>query len=223
MQLTMTLIRDFVNKYSGLLVGIEGVDGSGKTVLSQALALGLEQAGYDNLVFTKEPGGTKFGLQLREILQYRKELLDPKAEYLLFASDRAQHFSELVIPSLQNGKIVISDRTGDSSIVYQGLGHGLDVEMIKCVNAWAMCDVRPDLILYLRVDAETAKSRMIKRGEEITVFERDHHSVKTIAGFDELFKDRDDVLVLDGTLPTADLAKIAVEKIMFLVKEKDLC
>lgn len=219
----MTLIRDFVNKYSGLLVGIEGVDGSGKTVLSQALALGLEQAGYDNLVFTKEPGGTKFGLQLREILQYRSDPLDPKAEYLLFASDRAQHFSELVIPSLQNGKIVISDRTGDSSIVYQGLGHGLDIEMIKQVNAWATCDHRPDLTLYLRVDAETASARVHKRAEDLTVFEREHQSAKTIAGFDELYKDREDVLVLDGKLPTADLAKIAVEKIILLAKEKDLC
>jgi dTMP kinase len=219
----MALIRSFVNKFTGLLIGIEGADGSGKTIFSQTLAKVLAENGCET-VLTKEPGGTKFGVKIREILQYMSDPLTAKSEYLLFAADRAQHFVELVIPSLQSGKIVLSDRTGDSSIVYQGYGRGLDVDMIKNVNKWAMCDIAPDLIIYLKIDAQTANNRVHKRAEDLTRFELEHEEFinKTIHGFDKLYANQENVLTLDGRLAVVDLVESAAGKILDIVKRKKI-
>lgn len=206
---------------NGLLIGIEGIDGSGKTVFSQNLAQVLQQHAIQT-VLTKEPGGTNFGLKLRQILQYRDDIgvLDSKAEYLLFAADRAQHFTQIVIPSLKMGKVVISDRTCDSSLVYQGFGRGLDCSMIKQINSWAMCNIKPDLIIYLKIDLQIAKNRIGIRAEKLTAFEQagDNFMQRVINGFNELYQDRSDVLVLDGSLPTVDLVAQASQVILRLIK-----
>lgn len=208
---------------NGLLVGIEGVDGSGKTALAQGLALSLQLV-LPKVILTKEPGGTNFGQQLRSILQYRTESLCAKAEYLLFAADRAQHFAQLVIPNLQEGGVVISDRTGDSSVVYQGYGRGLEVGMIKQINQWATCNLKPDLIIYLKVDLATMQERIAKRAERPTVFEQERveFTQKLIAGFDQLYAHQRGVLILDGKLPTNSLVAIAYEQVVDLAKEKGL-
>lgn len=206
---------------NGLLIGIEGIDGCGKSTLAQALAQALSQHNLTPIL-TREPGGTKFGLQLRQILQYRDELcaLDPKAEFLLFAADRAQHFTQLVIPSLQQGKIVISDRTCDSSLIYQGVGRGLDRAMLRQINQWVMGGIKPDLIIYLRVDAQVACNRITQRAEKPTAFEEAGLLFlhKLVAGFDELYQNRSDVLTLDGKLPSGDLAQQSLARILTLVK-----
>lgn len=210
----MTLVEKFVN---GLLIGVEGIDGSGKTIFTQTLAKMLETSGYVPLL-TREPGGTKFGLKLRQILQYRDEIgeLDAKAEFLLFAADRAQHFRQVVVPALQAGQIVISDRTGDSSLVYQGYGRGLDLNMIAQVNAWAMNYIKPSLTIYLRINAQVAKDRVAQRAEKLTAFEQMGSDFlnKIMQGFDAIYANRADVLILDGSLPTSNLVAQAVNSIM---------
>lgn len=213
----MTLMEKFVN---GLLIGIEGIDGCGKSTFATKLAQALELNGLLP-VLTREPGGTKFGLQLRQILQYRDDLgvLDHKAEYLLFAADRAQHVTQVIKPNLQAGKVVISDRTGDSSLVYQGYGRGLDLEMIRQINHWAMSGVKPNLIIYLKIDAHTAQTRVQKRAEKPTAFEEAGAKFleKLINGFEKLYTGRNDVLILDGNLSTTSLVAQAVNKILELV------
>ena len=193
---------------NGLLIGIEGIDGSGKTVFGKALAQILQQHALQT-VLTKEPGGTNFGLKLRQILQYRDDIgiLDSKAEYLLFAADRAQHFTQVVIPGLQAGKVVISDRTGDSSLVYQGVGRGLDCQMIRQINNWATCGIKPNLTVYLKIDLQTAQNRIGLRAEKLTAFEKAgaEFMQRVINGFNELYQNRTDVLILDGSLPTVEL------------------
>ena len=193
---------------NGLLIGIEGIDGSGKTVFSQSLAQFLQQQGLQT-VLTKEPGGTAFGLKLRQILQYRDDIgtLDSKAEYLLFAADRAQHYSQVIMPGLQADKIVISDRTCDSSLVYQGVGRGLDCNLIKQINDWAMCGIKPNLTIYLKIDLQIAQERIALRAEKLTAFEKvgKDFMQSVINGFDQLYANREDVIILDGNLPTATL------------------
>lgn len=213
------LMEKFVN---GLLVAVEGIDGCGKTVFSQQLAQFLQQHGLATIL-TKEPGGTMFGLQLREILQYRDQIenLNNKAEYLLFAADRAQHFSSVVVPNLQAGKIVISDRTGDSSVAYQGYGRGLDVEMIQQINHWAQNGLRPNLIIYLKIDLETAQQRISKRAEKLTAFEQAgcDFMQRVINGFNTLYQNKTNVLILDGKLATQQLAMHASSHILNLIKK----
>jgi dTMP kinase len=185
--------------YAGLLISLEGIDGSGKTVLASRLAEFLIKRSIP-LILTKEPGGTPFGLQLRSVLQEQPVPLVPAAEYLLFAADRAQHIECLVKPSLQAGKVVISDRMADSSLVYQGFGLGLDRAMIRKVNDWVMQGIKPDVTLYLKVDYETARNRCAGRGERLTAFEKRgrQFTEKIIEGFDRLAQENPVIKTIDG-------------------------
>jgi len=137
---------------------------------------------------------------LRTILQTQTMPVSAQAEYLLFAADRAQHFDEVVIPNIQQNKIVLSDRMSDSSLVYQGYGRGLDLNMIKKINNWVMKGIRPDVTIYVHVPLKVALERIAKRNEKLTAFEREHTSFlqKLIHGFKTIYKDRKDVILIDG-------------------------
>lgn len=186
----------------GILIAVEGIDGSGKSTLCAKLAHSLTP--YGNLLLTKEPGGTSIGLQLRAIVQQSNHRC-PKTEFLLFAADRAQHFEEMILPALAQKKIVISDRMADSSIVYQGYGRGLDKQMITCVNQWAMNNRMPDITLYVRISLETALERIKARNLALTAFEQEHLFLqKLIDGFDDLYAHKNNVLIIDGS-PTPEI------------------
>lgn len=171
----------------GILITFEGIDGSGKTSAAHALYHDLKES-YQVLL-TREPGATPLGKVLRTLLQERTFAVDPKAEYLLFAADRAQHMHEVVIPSLEQGKIVISDRMADSSYAYQGYGRGVDPTMIHLINTWAMQGREPDLTIYVTISYEEARKRLGKRMEQETVFEQEQEAFfeKVREGFEAAF------------------------------------
>jgi dTMP kinase len=185
----------------GLLIAIEGIDGSGKSTLARSIYSLLQEKKFP-VILTKEPGGTPLGLDLRKALQERKEsfALSPRAEFLLFAADRAQHMEQLVQPRLREGYIVISDRMGDSSLVYQGYGRGLDRTIIKQINQWAMHSIMPDVTLHVDVDVDVAMQRIIARQEKITAFEREKKDFfeRLTTGFNELYAHRTDIIKIDG-------------------------
>jgi len=184
---------------NGYLIVIEGIDGSGKTLLTQNLYKALLQKNKD-AILTLEPGGTTLGKKLRQILHEEKASVCDLAEYLLFAADRAQHAEQIIIPALEQGKIIICDRMGDSSVAYQGYGRGLDVEMIKSVNSWALQKIEPDIIFYLEIDIQTAMQRIFKRSEALTSFEKEKVGFwqKVIKGYDQIFKDRKNIVRIDA-------------------------
>jgi dTMP kinase len=148
------------------------------------------------------------GKQLKVVLQEKPMPIDPKAEFLLFAADRAQHFAQIVLPALSDNQMVISDRMADSSLVYQGYARGLDKTMIQTINRWAMADRQPDLVIYVRVSKDIARERLVKRAEKLSSFEKEDKDFtdKLIAGFDDIFKDRKDVIIVDGSLDPETLA-----------------
>jgi len=205
----------------GFLIAIEGIDGSGKSSLVSNLAIALEQKKH-TVIKTKEPGGTGLGLELRAILNKQrnsnniKDSISEKAEFLLFAADRAQHFKTLVIPALDKNHIVISDRTGDSSLAYQGYGRGLDRDMIQSINTWATENRKADLTIYIRIDAQTAYQRVISRNKNLTSFEAESLEFwKRVGnGFDEMYKKREDVLTLDGTKTQEELCTISLQEVL---------
>jgi dTMP kinase len=201
-------------KLPGFLISIEGIDGAGKSLLAQNLYKELLKQNKQ-VVLTKEPGGTPFGQSLREILHYSKEKICATAEFLIFAADRAQHLEQVLIPALKEGKIVISDRMGESSVAYQGYGRNLDVEMIQSINKWALQRLEPNLILYIQIDAQTALERVFKRNEVLTSFEKEKMDFwkKVTDGYEKILHNKTNVVILDGKLSPEEICKNAMEAI----------
>jgi dTMP kinase len=207
----------------GVLIALEGIDGSGKSTLAKNLSDYFTQEQVPTLL-TKEPGGTLLGQQLRKILQTQPTPVAPKAEFLLFAADRAQHMQERIQPALKDMMLVLSDRMADSAVAYQGYGRGLDIQTIRDVNDWAMNGVKPDVTIYLRIDLETSLERINKRNEALTAFEQEKKDFfqRVITAFDELYKDRTDVIILDGHLSPDTLVKESTQKVIAWLKQHQL-
>lgn len=207
----------------GILIALEGVDGSGKTTLARGLERELTRLGRE-VVITREPGGTDFGKRVRAVVQHGTESRDPKAEFLLFAADRAHHITSLVVPSLKEKKIIISDRMADSSLAYQGYGRNVDIDMIERINRWVMGSIEPDLVLYVKVDLETACNRIEKRGETLTAFEREKRDffARVIRGFEVIFHGRSNVVALDGSQRPEVVLEHALSSVMKLLAQKSL-
>lgn len=205
----------------GYLVSIEGIDGSGKSTLAKNIYEQLTKEQY-NVVLTREPGGTKLGQSLRTLTQDRTVTRCPKAEYLLFASDRAQHFVELIMPALKRKKIVISDRLADSSTVYQGYARNLDLTYIDLINKWTMNNIVPDMTIFVDLPVCIAMDRIYKRNTELSYFERKHFLERVRTGFKEIYMNRRDVMTLDGLVPMDMLTSKACTKIESFIRFKSL-
>ncbi len=149
----------------GLFFSFEGGEGSGKSLQARGLAQDLTQSGRE-VVLTREPGGTAAGERIRDILLHAREIpLSPEAQVLLFSSARAQLVREVIGPGLEAGKIVIADRFFDSTVVYQGQGHGVSLQAIREVTALAVGTLVPDRTFLLDVPVEVGLARSGWRAE----------------------------------------------------------
>jgi dTMP kinase len=142
-----------------LFITFEGIDGSGKSTQMRMLGERLRAAGKA-MVENAEPGGTPIGMQIRRILlDAKNQELCPTAELLLYFASRAQAVDELVRPALAEGKVVLSDRWTDSTLVYQGCGRGLGVDTVLALDRIACRGLKPDLTLIVDIDLETSLER----------------------------------------------------------------
>lgn len=149
----------------GLFLSFEGGEGSGKSLQARGLAETLAERGRE-VVLTREPGGTAAGERIRDILLHAREIpLSPEAQVLLFSSARAQLVREVIRPALDSGKIVIADRFFDSTVVYQGHGHGVSLQAIREVTALAVGKLVPDRTFLLDVPVEVGLARSGWRAE----------------------------------------------------------
>jgi dTMP kinase len=146
----------------GTFITFEGIDGSGKSTQLRLLNQFLRSHGC-NVLLTREPGGTKLGLRLREALLDATEEVDPLTELLVFAADRAQHVRRIVLPALESGEVVISDRYADATVAYQGAGRGFPSELIAQIVQLATGGLKPDLTLLFDVSIEDATARTTRR------------------------------------------------------------
>ena len=145
-------------------LSIEGPDGSGKTTQARLLADHLRQAGHDVLL-AREPGGTPIGDQIRQVLfSLDNKGMSPESEFLLFSASRAQLVRQVLRPHLQRGGLVVCDRFADSSLAYQGYGHGLELEMVQAVTRLATGGLRPNLTVLLDLPAEDGLARRKQGG-----------------------------------------------------------
>jgi dTMP kinase len=143
----------------GLLISFEGLDGAGKSTQMSMLEHWLETL-HIPFIHTREPGGTPLGNEIRQLLLNRPELaIVALAEAFLFQSDRAQHFATLVIPALQEGKLVLTDRCFDASIAYQGYARGVDISLIEQLSLLATQGYKPDLTILLDLDPSEVHHR----------------------------------------------------------------
>lgn len=173
----------------GLFITFEGLEGCGKTTQAKMI--------YDFLVnqkipsiYTKEPGGTKIGDKIRKILLDQKnDSMDYKTEMLLFLASRAENVRLIILPALEEGKIVISDRFYDSTTAYQGYGRGINLDITKNLNSLVVGKAIPDLTFILDIDPHEGLRRSASFGNSHEMrFEEEFINKKIIGG--KLFLER---------------------------------
>ncbi|HMU35607.1 MAG TPA: dTMP kinase, partial [Marmoricola sp.] len=160
----------------GVFICLEGGDGAGKSTQSKLLLEWLEGLGH-SVLLTREPGGTKAGQQMREILlDPATGDLSPRAEALLYAADKAEHVDHVIMPALERGEVVITDRYVDSTLAYQGAGRAIPEEELAAIARWATCDLRPHLTVLLDQEPDHGLDRFTGRdrieGEPVEFHQR---------------------------------------------------
>jgi dTMP kinase len=146
---------------NGLFITIEGPDGAGKTTVLNELFPRLQMIAKKEIIKTREPGGVLIAEKIRQIiLNPDHRQMDERTEALLYAAARRQHLVEVIMPALNEEKIVICDRFVDSSLTYQGAGRRIGMKEIALINEFATEGLEPDFTLYLDVDSDTGLRRI---------------------------------------------------------------
>jgi dTMP kinase len=204
----------------GFLITLEGGEGGGKTTQIVRLRNKLTKAGHD-VVVLREPGGTAISEQIREVVLSAKNIgIAFTTEVLLFQAARAQIYREIVLPSLEAGKVVLMDRSRDSSVVYQGYVRGFGIELIEQLNNISTKETYPDVTLLLDVDVKTGLQRREDSGKKDRLdMEAKQFHQKVRDGYLELAKENqnDRWVIID-----ANKSIEAVEKKIWEVVEEKL-
>lgn len=190
----------------GILITFEGIEGCGKTTQAKKIYNYLLKSNY-NVILTQEPGATKIGEIVREILlSVTNKNIDPYAELYLYLADRAQHLNEIIYPNYENGKIIICDRYYHSTIVYQGFARNIGLETIDLLHSVMPSFVTPNITFILDVSVDESVRRTKKRMQEeksnlfvrFELEERAFHE-KIRQGYLEIQKrESSKVLIIDG-------------------------
>ncbi len=146
-----------------LFITLEGSEGAGKSTSLRFIKNWFENKGI-HPVMTREPGGTSFAEEIRDVLlANREETVAPDSELLLMYAARVQHCQQLIIPKLREGHWVISDRFNDASFAYQGTARGLDINRLQALDNWSLQGFKPDLTLFLDISVELGLKRAGQR------------------------------------------------------------
>ena len=197
-------------KHNGFFITLEGVEGAGKTTQIHLLAEALGE----NVIVTREPGGTQISEQIREIFLTAAEI-SAQTELMLIAASRAQHVSELILPALKDGKTVICDRFSDATIAYQGYRKGIDLNRIEQVNSIATQGLKPDVTFLLDLLPHVGLNRKRESDEPLTRLELEtitsHEKVRK--GYLALAKSESErVMIINAQLGIDEVSKILVSE-----------
>ncbi|MCA9859877.1 MAG: dTMP kinase [Thermomicrobiales bacterium] len=200
----------------GEFIAFEGIDGSGKSTQSRALADRIGAAGR-TVVLTREPGGTPVGEAIRAML-FDRELgnFEPRTEALLHSAARAQHVAELIAPAIERGVVVITDRFIDSTLAYQGGGNHLSLVDLESIQSFAVQDTYPDLRILIDVPPETGLARRL--ADAASVNRIDEAGLMYHSRVAETFRQLAAVhperwFVVDGSLPQEQITTLIVEAV----------
>jgi dTMP kinase len=205
----------------GRFITLEGSEGSGKTTAARHLGEWLRSRG-DRVVVTREPGGTPLGDEVRRLVLHLRDVsddLDPRADALLYAAARAQHTARVIQPALERGEHVISARYLDSSLAYQGVAYGIDLEEMRRLQAFATFGLLPDLTILIDVPVEVGLGRKrpgawnrFEDAEDVAFFEKVRGAYLDLAAAEP---DRFRVIDGSGTVEETDaLIRATVERLL---------
>lgn len=199
----------------GLWITLEGGDGSGKSTQAALLEGWLVGRGR-SVLRTREPGGSDVGVAIREIVLHHRGDIDPRAEALLYAADRAHHVATVVRPALERGEVVVQDRYLDSSVAYQGAGRVLDADEVRSLSLWATHGALPDVTILLDLDETAARERLDRsrtRYDRLEAEKAEFHARVRLAFLDLARAEPDRFLVVDATASVDEIARAIRERV----------
>jgi dTMP kinase len=191
----------------GIFISFEGIEGTGKSSQAKLLQQSLVGLGYE-VILTEEPGGTLISLRIREILlSVDHSNMKPLTELLLYNAARAQHIEEVILPALNRGSVVITDRFTDSTFAYQGYGRGIDPDLLESIDKIATNGLRPDITILLDLDVETGlkRNRRINKTDRLELEDVEFHE-RVRKGYHELAaKEPERIKALDASVGIEEL------------------
>lgn len=203
-----------------MFITLEGPEGSGKTSQLPGLAEYLRQQGFE-LITTREPGGTLIGDQIRKVLfDLENKGMNPRSEILLFQASRAQLVDEVILSALKDGKVVLCDRYADSTLAYQGYGHGVDMKTLREIVGFATGGLKPDLTIFLDISVEEGLNRRNKDGDwnRLDDYDKAFHQ-RVYSGYQQLISEEPERwVVVNAAQPpervAAELQKVVMGRLI---------
>lgn len=202
---------------SNRFISFEGTEGTGKSTQVSLLAKHLKSKEYD-VLSTAEPGGTRIGQQIRELLLEPANHMDPLTELLLYHADRVQHIREVIDPALEKGYFVITDRFADSTVAYQGYARGLDLKIISTLNEMVVRESKPSLTFVLDIDVEEGlrRNRQARKEDRFELETVEFHN-RVRNGYMQIAEsDPERVKIIDASGSVVEISK----QIIGIVEEK---
>jgi dTMP kinase len=191
----------------GKFISFEGIEGTGKSTQAKLLQEGLLGLGHE-VILTEEPGGTLISLRVREILlSVDHKNMKPLTELLLYNAARTQHIEEVILPALNRGAVVITDRFTDSTFAYQGYGRGIDPDLLESIDKIATNGLRPDITMLLDLDVETGlkRNRRINKTDRLELEDVEFHKRVRKGYHDLAAKEPERIKVLDASVGIEEL------------------
>lgn len=205
-----------------MFITLEGPEGSGKTRQLPELVKFLRAMGYDVLP-TREPGGTPIGDQIRAVLSdLSNKTMRPRTEILLFQASRAQLVDQVILPFLRSDGVVVCDRYADSTLAYQGYGHGIDLVQLKALVDFATQGLKPDLTLLLDIDVRIGLQRKKGGGEwnRLDAYAQEFHE-RARNGYHELARaEPERWVIIDAGLPAEQVQTAIRETVTKRLKQR---
>jgi dTMP kinase len=208
-----------------LFITFEGIDGCGKSTQINLLHKNLTSAGYISIV-TREPGGTPISEKIRNIiLGVENSEMSSRCELLLYLAARAQHIDEKILPSMHQGKIVLSDRFEEATFAYQGCGRNMGVKNIAPLNAYATQDLIPDLTFILDISIEESEKRFAASGKVRDRLELNDKEFFTRVRNGYLMRrllNHDRMISINGAMPVKEIEEMIFLRVLSLIDAKKL-
>lgn len=190
----------------GILIAFEGIEGSGKSTQAELLYNSLKAKPIP-CIFSREPGGTEIGEQIRKVLlNPQNKKMHAKTELLLYLANRCQHTYEKIFPEIHKGTVIISDRYSDSSLAYQGKARDLSFKIVSRLNKFATAGLKPDLVILIDVPVEVGLARTREKTMDRLEQEAVKFHEKVREGYLQLAKKAPKrIKIFDGTKPIEKL------------------